>query len=182
METAGKWLELAGTLLTMYGLWFAWNRNSNRRIRTAVTQWANFIFNRTLHALAIVLPQLRRNATIVVPVADAIAVADSATVTVHSVVDSSQPLPIQVEQLAGQVKSLANDLQALRQRVGQNAVAMDALTRESGATVEAAVADLRKSSRLEAFADLSVALAGILITAVGIVVGMVADGRFAWLP
>ncbi|WP_433729881.1 hypothetical protein ACQP0C_01650 [Nocardia sp. CA-129566] len=182
MEAAGKWLELSGTLLTMYGLWFAWNRNSNRRLRLAISRWTAFVSNKTRHATATVFPCLRRSATVIVPAADAWAFAVSATVTVRSGVDPGQALTIQVQVLAGQIEAMANDLQALRQRIEKNEVAQKTLANNADRAADSAVTALRESGRLEAFTDLSVALAGIFITAVGIVLGMVADGRFSWLP
>ncbi|NKY88929.1 hypothetical protein [Nocardia veterana] len=53
---------------------------------------------------------------------------------------------------------------------------------EAESTAQQALSELRASTRLDAATDLSIALFGIATTAVGIVLGMVAVGRFSWLP
>ncbi|MFI6369252.1 hypothetical protein ACIBG0_41935 [Nocardia sp. NPDC050630] len=182
VDTIGDWLELSGTLVTFYGLWFAWNRNSNRRLRQRITRSTEYIINRTKHFLAVVFPCLRRSAAVVVSAAEASAAANNATVSVRSAVDPGRPVLIQIQQLAGQFEAISNDIHALRQRIDQvEATGRSQRTRAEKAAVQA-IADLRASSKIDAFTDLSIALSGILITATGIVFGMVAEGRFSWLP
>ncbi|PXX66909.1 hypothetical protein DFR70_103664 [Nocardia tenerifensis] len=88
--------------------------------------------------------------------------------------------------MSTQLVALSRDLQAFRQRVDDSqrnvrelAQSADAAAREAA---HSAVSSLRDRSRVEAFTDLSIALVGILVTAAGITVGMIADGRFSWLP
>ncbi|MGW4325439.1 hypothetical protein ACWEKR_06060 [Nocardia sp. NPDC004573] len=182
MDTIGDWLELGGTLVTFYGLWFAWNRNSNRLLRQRITRSTEYIINRTKHFLAVMFPCLRRSATVVVLAAEASAAAHNATASVQSAVDPGRPVLIQIQQLAGQFEAISNDIHALRQRIDQvEATGRSQTTRAEKAAVQA-IADLRANSRIDAFTDLSIALSGILITATGIVFGMVAEGRFSWLP
>lgn len=186
MATVGDWLELVGTLTTIYGLWFAWNRNSNRRLRRWISRQANWVANKVRHYSAKLVPRLRRNAEVTVPAAQAIATAHAATVSVRSGIDPGQPLLLQVQTLADQLTAVGNDLQALRRRVDDSDRAVQALVQSAAAVAvgaaDTAVTSLRDRSRIEAFTDLSVALVGILVTAAGIAVGMVADGRFSWLP
>ncbi|WP_146251083.1 hypothetical protein [Nocardia tenerifensis] len=186
MATVGDWLELIGTLTTVYGLWFAWNRNSNRRLRRWISRRADWLANKVRHYSARLFPCLRRDAAVTVRAAEAIATAHAATVDVRSGIDPSRPLQIQIQMMSTQLVALSRDLQAFRQRVDDSqrnvrelAQSADAAAREAA---HSAVSSLRDRSRVEAFTDLSIALVGILVTAAGITVGMIADGRFSWLP
>ncbi|MGV9818410.1 hypothetical protein [Nocardia xishanensis] len=182
MDTFGDWLELGGTLLTFYGLWFAWNRNSNRWLRRRIAGSAEYVVNRAKHFLALVFPSLRRSRGIVAVAAQASARAHNATASAQSAIDPGKPLTIQIQELAGQVMDMGDDLRAMRRRIEQVEAAGRSHAKSAERAAVQAVAELRDRSKIDAFTDLSIALSGIFVTAIGIVFGMIADGRFSWLP
>ncbi|WP_030515517.1 hypothetical protein [Nocardia sp. NRRL WC-3656] len=180
MKATGDWVELVGTLITMYGLWFAWNRNSNRRLRRFIRGAMESTSNYLRHVFARITGRGRH--ITIQAATDVAAVTDTATVRVRSGIDPGRPLAVQIQMLAGWATTISNDLQDIRQTIAGLAESLERRAAEAESTAQQALSELRASARLDAATDLSIALFGIATTAVGIMLGMVADGRFSWLP
>lgn len=165
VETVGDGLELIGTLITAYGLWFAWNRNSNRRVRA-------WIATRYRHVAAI-LTRHRPTVRIEIPTAEAVATAGGVTVHVgRSELDSSLPLEEQLRRVLDQVDGLSRDLQKHRERIE----ALEDGRTQIGPRIEQAIESAQSAeqtrARTAALADLTPALIGVAFTAIGIFVGI----------
>ncbi|WP_327116620.1 hypothetical protein OHB12_05095 [Nocardia sp. NBC_01730] len=91
-------------MITLYGLWFAWNRNTNEALRRRIARLADFVANRTKHVLAHVFPHLRRDAVVVATAADSWAMAHNATVITNRL--STRPPRQRPKSNSSQDKSL----------------------------------------------------------------------------
>lgn len=181
MKATGDWVELAGTLVTMYGLWFAWNRNSSRGLRQFIRRAVASASHR-LRAVYVAITGRGRHSTVHAERMEVAVGLDAAAVVVKNGIDPGRPLAVQIQLLASWVTTLSNDQQDIRQQIAGLAGAIDRQAAVAESTTQQALSELRSNARIDAATDLSIALFGIATTALGIVLGMVSDGRFSWLP
>ncbi|WP_280491713.1 hypothetical protein [Nocardia asiatica] len=166
MKTVADVVELAGTLITAAGLFYAWHKASGRlrRIVRAFNDWKADL-RRVLRG--------PRQETVQAQVTEVIAVADAAAVVERGpAVDTSKPIPEQIQSLGEQIRAARRDLRNTNASVEKLRDAPK-LSRED---LDNAIADALSDFKLEldvlATKDLTVALIGIGTTAVGIVIGM----------
>ncbi|WP_433754442.1 hypothetical protein [Nocardia sp. CA-135398] len=167
MELAGDVLEFVGTLVTAYGLFYAWQRLTGR-----IARWREQFARIGTEVKARLTG--RRDATVNATAALAVAAGLSATARAEYPVDSTETLENQVARLIEITNFLRADIDATQ---GQIAHVRDhpAVTMEA---VETAIADALSSFETTQTAstirDLGWAIGGIGMTAVGIFIGFFA--------
>ncbi|WP_338760913.1 hypothetical protein V7968_32635 [Nocardia vulneris] len=115
-----RWIDIytvTMTLSAMPGKYLRDNDTPSKRLRRWILRWADWVADKFHHHTTLLFPRLGCDARVVAPVAEAVASAHSATVTVGSAINPGQPLLLQVQILADLFVAISNDLQTLRQRV-----------------------------------------------------------------
>ncbi|MFC9892124.1 hypothetical protein ACFVMC_00380 [Nocardia sp. NPDC127579] len=163
MDTVSGWVELFGAGVTAGGLVFAWNRASNRRLRGIVWEGAQEFWQNLARAQQIVKVDALAD--------DSISSTDSSDVEVHPIkFDDNKPL---AEQVADHLTAVGADLQRHRVRIEKLVAAQQAQADSSRHAIEQAVSAVQTHTIRATFCDLSIALAGISITMLGIFLGLV---------
>ncbi|WP_067573668.1 hypothetical protein [Nocardia acidivorans] len=166
METIGSAVELVGTLITGCGLVYAWNRLTGRftRLRVGLAKLGAQVKGKLVAPGAIE--------------ARAITIGGEGTLTASAravyPVNSSAPLEDKVARLIEIVNALRADIDATNARIDVVRDSPVVTIETVGSAVAEAVSGLEVVQASTALRDLGWAMFGILVTAVGIVLGMVA--------
>lgn len=165
MKFIGDLLELAGALITAGGLVYAWHRMTDH-----VNNWRRQLVRLGEELKAKITG--RRSATVQVAAAAAGAGMHTATVRVEYPVDTTAPLEDQVARLIEVTKVLRSDVESTERKIDEVRDNPAVTPDDVETAIAEALSGLEDTRKISAVRDLRYALFGILITAVGISLGL----------
>ncbi|MFC7447650.1 hypothetical protein [Rhodococcus daqingensis] len=153
MEMWGQWVELIGTGITLLGLLYAWWRAWSRfdRFRNFVKDWLDRLVK-------------KEPTTRIVQGFDRVTIRESATVLVKSD-ERAETVEGMLEIIGEREAALRQELDAVRESIRAE---VEAAGHEVEASARGLVDEFKGELDTNAWKDLSVALFGVAMTAVGI--------------
>jgi hypothetical protein len=155
MSVVGTTFEIVGTIFTLYGLVYAWRRSTNR-IRDAVD---------------VIVGEIKIRA----PAAAARSVAHPPAVHGEMALDPEEAIPVQMEKLAEECRKIWRALAKVnveRPRPGPPPLTSDDARSIAAGTIDERLEHLKKDLDVKAVRDLGIAIFGLILTAIGQIIGL----------